>query len=132
MSYGVLADLVVALHAAFLVFVVLGGLLVARWPRVAWLHLPCVIWGVALIATGLECPLTGLEKWFIESGGAEPYAGGFVDHYVEDIVYPDELTPVLWAVAVGCFVVGYRRAWSVAAKPRQGRPRQDSNLRRTV
>src|SRR5688572_10605992 len=122
MPYGALADLVVVLHAAFLVFVVLGGLLLARWPKVARLHLPCVVWGVALISTGVDCPLTALEKWFIESSGSEPYAGGFVDHYVEDVLYPDELTPLFWALAVACFVVGYRRAWSRAAKTRRWAP----------
>ncbi|HEY8550184.1 MAG TPA: DUF2784 domain-containing protein, partial [Vicinamibacterales bacterium] len=61
MLFGLLADIVLVLHAAFIVFVVLGGLLVARWPRMAWVHLPAVFWGVVVEGAGWICPLTPLE-----------------------------------------------------------------------
>ena len=46
--YGVLADVVLAAHFLFVLFVVLGGLLVLRWPRLAWVHLPAAAWGAAI------------------------------------------------------------------------------------
>ena len=102
-----MADLVVVVHLAFLAFVGLGGLLARRAPGVVWLHVPALVWGTLAIGLGLECPLTFLEKALRHAGGETPYAGGFVDRYVEDVVYPDELTPVLWSLVAGIVLVSY-------------------------
>ena len=59
---NLLADLVLLMHGAFIVFVMLGGLLVLRWHRLAWLHLPCAAWGILIELTGWICPLTPLEN----------------------------------------------------------------------
>ena len=61
--YSLLADLVVTLHLAFVGFVVLGGLAVWRWPRLAWVHVPAVVWGVGIELSGAVCPLTPWESW---------------------------------------------------------------------
>ena len=90
--YRVLADLVLVLHLAFVVFVVLGGLLVVRWPRVAWLHIPAASWGVLIEYTGWICPLTPLENSFRVRGGEAGYGGGFFQHYVQLTLYPAGLT----------------------------------------
>ena len=84
----VLADLVVVVHAGFVVFVVLGGLLAVRWPKVAWLHLPAVAWGALVELAGWGCPLTPLEQHL--RGLA--YEGGFVERWCLPILYPDGLT----------------------------------------
>jgi hypothetical protein len=84
----VLADLVVVVHAGFVVFVVLGGLLVLRWPTLVWLHVPAVLWGALVELAGWTCPLTPLEQRLRGQG----YRGGFVDRYCLPILYPDELT----------------------------------------
>ncbi len=107
MGYRFMADLVVVVHVAFLVFVAAGGLLTWRWPRLALLHVPSLAWGVSSITAGLPCPLTALEKRLRELGGDGPYPGGFVDRYVEGVVYPEALTPVLWVVAGVAVAVGY-------------------------
>ena len=107
MPLGALADLVVVLHAAFLVFVGLGGLLTRRAPNLVWLHLPALVWGASTIGVGIQCPLTLLEKRLRRADGQEPYPGGFVDRYIEDVVYPDGLTPVLWSIAAGIAVLSY-------------------------
>jgi hypothetical protein len=86
-----LADLVVLLHLAFIVFVTLGGLLALRWRWLAWVHLPAVGWGVLLEFLGLTCPLTPLENWLRRLGGSQGYSSGFVD-YVLPVVYPAALT----------------------------------------
>lgn len=92
MLFRVLADLVVVVHLAFVLFVVLGGLLVLRWPRAMWLHLPAAAWGVWIELSGGICPLTPLENSLRRSGGLAGYSGGFVERYLLGVLYPDGLT----------------------------------------
>ncbi len=92
MIYRVLADLVLVIHLAFVLFVVLGGLLVPRWPRLAWLHLPAAVWGVLIEYSGWICPLTPLENSFRVRGGEAGYSGGFIQHYIQPTLYPSGLT----------------------------------------
>ena len=101
-----LAHAVVVFHLAFIVFVAVGSLLACRWPWLVWLHLPSVAWGAGIVAIGWDCPLTPLEKWLRRRDG-ESYEGGFVDHYLEDVVYPEELTPPLRALAAVLIAAGY-------------------------
>lgn len=91
-SYGALADLVVVVHLAFVAFVVFGGLLVLRRPRLAWLHLPAAVWGVMIEFAGWMCPLTPLENALRLRGGEAGYSGGFVEHYLLPVLYPSGLT----------------------------------------
>ena len=90
--FRVAADLVVVVHAAFVVFVILGGLVVARWPRMAWLHLPAVAWGVVIELAGWICPLTPLENYLRERAGSSAYPGDFIEHYLVPVLYPAQLT----------------------------------------
>ena len=93
MTHRVLADATVAFHLLFIVFVVLGGLVVVRVPRVAWLHLPAAAWVVWLELTGAICPLTPLENALRQQAGQAGYEGGFIDHYLMPVIYPAGLTP---------------------------------------
>jgi len=92
MIYSLLADLVVLIHFAFILFAVLGALLVARWPRLIWLHLPAVVWAMAIEFFGMICPLTPLENWLLARGGEAGYQESFVQHYIAALVYPGEIT----------------------------------------
>ena len=92
MIYRALADLILALHLVFVLFVVLGGLLVLKWPRIAWLHIPAAIWGVLIEFTGWICPLTPLENSLRTRGGEAGYSGGFIEHYIQPLLYPAGLT----------------------------------------
>ncbi|WP_164101538.1 DUF2784 domain-containing protein [Candidatus Laterigemmans baculatus] len=92
MLYRGLADAVLLAHLAFVLFVVLGSLLVLRWPRLAWLHMPAAIWGVIITFAGWPCPLTPLEKHLRRLGGEAGYEGGFIDHYLTSILYPSGLS----------------------------------------
>jgi len=92
MLYAVLADIVVLVHAAFVLFVVCGGLLVLRWRRAAWLHLPAAAWGALVEAAGWICPLTPLENRLRLLAGQETYATDFIDHYLMPVLYPAALT----------------------------------------
>ena len=87
MIYRFLAELVLVFHFCFVLFVVLGGVLVLRWPSVLWLHLAAFAWGVLVQCFFWTCPLTPLENWFRRLGGQSEYAGGFVDHYISSILY---------------------------------------------
>jgi Protein of Unknown function (DUF2784) len=90
--YPIFADLVVWIHLAFVVFVVLGGVLVMRWPRLIWVHLPAVMWGVIIELCGWICPLTPLENWLRRKGGGENDHSDFVAHYLLPMLYPQGLT----------------------------------------
>ena len=81
-------DLVVAVHLLFVVFVVIGGLLLLRWPGLIWLHLPAVAWGVFIEFSGGICPLTPLENQLRLEAGQDAYSGGFVEHYRFGTNYP--------------------------------------------
>jgi len=90
--YALLADAVLVLHFLFVAFVVAGGLLVLRWPRIAWLHLPAAAWGVVIEFAGWICPLTPLENHLRARAGQTPYMGGFVEYYLLPVLYPEGLT----------------------------------------
>jgi hypothetical protein len=115
MGYRVAADLVVIVHALVVLFVVLGGLLVLRWPRVAWLHVPAMVWGILIEWSGGICPLTPLENRLRRLGGERGYAGGFVEHYVIPVLYPEALTPqIQWLLGgsiLGVNLVVYGLLW---------------------
>ena len=95
MIYRILADAVVLLHFTFVIFVVLGGFLLQRWPRLVYIHVPVAVWGVLIEFAGWICPLTPLENHFRRLGGEAGYEGGFIDHYIIPILYPGALTRTL-------------------------------------
>ncbi len=106
MGYALAADGVVLLHALFIAFAVLGGLLAVRRTWVAALHLPTVAWAAWIELSGGICPLTPLENRLRELAGERGYAGGFVEHYLLPVIYPPGLTPaVQWALAATVVVV---------------------------
>jgi len=92
MLYALLADLMLFLHATFILFVVFGGVLVLWHRRVAWLHVPCALWGIIIEFQGWVCPLTYLENDLRVAAGTSGYTGGFIDHYLVPLVYPLGLT----------------------------------------
>ena len=92
------ADVVLLAHFAFIVFVVIGGLLVLRLPRFAWLHVPAIAWAVFVEATGRICPLTYVENAFRAHAGLAGYGGDFLSHYLLRLIYPAGLTPATQGV----------------------------------
>jgi hypothetical protein len=90
--FAVAAAGVVIVHVAFVVFVVLGGLLVVRWPRLIWLHLPAAAWGVLIEFADWICPLTPLENALRERAGLAAYSGDFIGAHVLPLLYPEQLT----------------------------------------
>ncbi|RNC67467.1 MAG: DUF2784 domain-containing protein [Desulfuromonadales bacterium] len=124
MVFSLLADLIVFLHALFVIFVVAGGVAVLRWRRLAWLHLPAAVWGAYIELSGGVCPLTHLEVYLRRLAGEAGYAGSFLGHYLVPLLYPAGLTRggqivlgvgvVLLNLVVYAVVLGrkrYRRGW---------------------
>ena len=92
MVYHALADLVLVLHLAFIVFVLAGGLLALCWRRAPLVHLPAALWGVFVEVSGGVCPLTPLENMLRGAAGDSAHAGGFIEHHLVSIIYPAALT----------------------------------------
>lgn len=92
MLYSILADSVLLFHLCFILFVGGGGLVVLRWPKAVWLHLPVAVWGVWIELSGNICPLTPLENSLRRMAGEQGYQGGFIEHYLLPIIYPPGLT----------------------------------------
>lgn len=122
MIFRRLADGVLLLHLAFLLFVTLGGWLALRRPRMAWIHLPLAAWGVFVEYAGVVCPLTPLENYLRQRGGEASYAGGFIDHYITAVLYPMGLTRAM-QIALGSAVLALNVAiyWRVIRKTRAAR-----------
>jgi len=107
MPYDLLADAVVVLHFTFVVFVVLGGFLALRWRWVWWPHLAAVAYGAGIVLIGWSCPLTDLERALREAGGDEPSTRGFVERYLEGVIYPGDRTPTMRALAAVAIAVSW-------------------------
>ena len=111
MTYRLLADIALVVHLLFIAFVIGGGFLALRWPRLAWLHVPCFAWGVLIEFAGWICPLTPIENALRVAGGEAGYTGGFIEHYILPIVYPGGLTREiqigLGVAALGINVLAY-------------------------
>jgi len=92
MFYRLLADSIVLVHFVFAVFAVFGGILIFRWRKVVWIHIPCALWAALVETAGWFCPLTPLENTLRIRSGAVGYDGGFVEHYILPLLYPVDLT----------------------------------------
>ncbi len=92
MPFQLAAEAVLTVHLAFIAYVVLGGLLVARYARSVRLHIPVALWGVFVELTGWGCPLTALENSLLRRAGEAGYPGGFVERYLLPLIYPGNLT----------------------------------------
>jgi hypothetical protein len=103
--YQFIADFILVVHLAFIAFVLAGGLLLLRWPRLFWLHLPAVSWTVFVELTGGVCPLTPLENYFRALGRGDVFQGDFVGRYLLPLVYPAALTPSIQAVLAGVVIL---------------------------
>lgn len=98
-----LADTVVVIHMAFVVFVVAGGLLLFRWRWVVWLHVPAMVWGGFAEFANCACPLTRLERWLRTVAHVRATSGDFLQHYLFPFLY-QALTTVQSHMLLGSLV----------------------------
>lgn len=123
MLYRILAGAVVVLHLGFVLFVAAGGLLVRRWRRLAWAHLPALAWGVWIELSGGICPLTPLENELRRIGGEAAYRGDFVGHYLLPVLYPEGLDRgIQAALAAGVLALNAAVYWRVLRRTRRSPP----------
>jgi hypothetical protein len=100
------ADVLLLLHAAFVVFAVFGGLLALKWHSMPWLHLPAALWAAGIELAGGICPLTHWENHFRQAAGAAGYTQSFVEHHLLGVLYPEGLTrEIQYALAALVIVV---------------------------
>jgi hypothetical protein len=133
MVFQILADATVVVHLAFVLFVVLGGLLVLWRPWIAWLHVPAAIWGAWIEFAGWICPLTPFENWLRRRGGGAGYSAGFVEQYLLPVLYPAALTRelqwVLGAIVIvinaAVYAIIFRNRGHVQGLPDHRRRRPD-------
>lgn len=104
MWYLIAADLVLVAHVLFIGFVVVGSFLTWRWPRVIWVQLPAMVYGALVELAGFACPLTAIQNYLLRRGGEAGYRGGFISHYLVQVIYPPGLTRGL-QIGLGLFVV---------------------------
>ncbi|MFF0339174.1 DUF2784 domain-containing protein [Kribbella sp. NPDC004875] len=117
MIWRVLADVVMVVHAALLLFFLIGGFLAWRWPRLIWAHLAIVVWNVVIVLVDFGCPVTATEKYFRRLGGESVYPAGYIHHYLEGHLWPEGATPVVEKIGfilvlisyTGFFVLRHRR-----------------------
>jgi hypothetical protein len=128
MLYRQLADVVMLVHFGFILFVAIGGILAWRWRKLIALHLASVVWGIGIILIGYECPLTPLERYFRRRGGEEGYeeGWGFVDAYIEGVIYPEEYTSLLRALAAALIAIGWF-GYLLRRRSRQDPGRRDAH-----
>jgi hypothetical protein len=121
-AYSLLADAVVLVHALFVAFVVLGGLLAFRWPRIAWAQLACAAYGLLIELVGWVCPLTPLENRFRALAGDGTYEGGFIRHYLIPLLYPEPFPSWLGGVLAATVVIVNAAVYAVLFVRRRRAP----------
>jgi hypothetical protein len=122
MAYRAAADAILATHLAFVLFAVFGALLILRWPRLAWLHIPAVVWAAFVEFNGTICPLTPLEVILRRQAGEAGYGGGFIDHYFMSLLYPEGLTRDMQTMLGAIVVVINAAIYIVAFMRRRASP----------
>ena len=121
MLFKLAADLVVILHGGFILFVMAGGFLSLKWPRLAWAHLPAFVWGSLVEFVGGYCPLTPLEQMLRQLAGEGGYSGGFIEHYIVPVIYPVGLTREM-QILFGAIVLGVNAvAYGLLFRQKRGR-----------
>ena len=122
MIYRLLADLVMVVHGALLVFFVIGGFLAWRWLKLIWIQLLIIAWNVTIVVVDFGCPVTAAEKWLIRRGGEQPYAGGYIRHYLDGTVYPAGYTWLVELVTFAIVLISYAGLlWWRVIRPRRAR-----------
>jgi len=128
MEPSLIADSVVVVHLAFIIFVIFGGFLSFRWPKVAWFHVPAFLWGGLIEIGGWVCPLTYLENDLRIKSVAGEYQRTFVEQYIIPLIYPDLLFPGGFPrsgfIAIGIAVLFLNAViyWRLRKKWRAGKP----------
>ncbi|MFC0625002.1 DUF2784 domain-containing protein [Kribbella deserti] len=104
---ALLAEIVMVVHGAMLVFFVVGGFLAWKWPKLIWLHLLIGLWNITIVLVDFPCPVTAVEKHLRRDAGQVPYEGGYIKHYVDGTVYPAGHTWLAEIIGFALVVISY-------------------------
>ena len=122
-----LADAVVAVHYAYMAYLIVGGFIAWLWRWTIWAHAAAVAWAIAIIATKVPCPLTALQNHFRHSAGERPLSDSFINLYIRGTFYPADqqtIARVVLAVIVLASWIGFalvqRRGTPDRARARDG------------
>ena len=121
MIYSFLADLLVLFHLVFILYVIAGALLIFKWTKTFWLHLPSCFWGMTVEFTGWICPLPPWEIQLRRLAGEEGYTGSFIEHYLIPIIYPSGLTREVQMVLGGTVLIVNLRLYTLILIKRRKR-----------
>ncbi|WP_036436121.1 DUF2784 domain-containing protein [Mycobacterium sp. URHB0044] len=128
-AYALVVVLAAGAHFAFIAYMVVGGFLALRWPRTIWLHVPVVIWGIAIELIDFVCPLTWLERWARAKAGMAPMpVDGFIDYYLTGVVYPESAEYPVLALALLTVLV----SWALFARRRRTSTQNSGDRARQV
>ena len=129
MFYRLAADLVLVTHLAFILLVIGGAVLVFRYPKFVWIHIPVAVWGAFVEVTGRICPLTTLENHLRISAGQEGYASSFVEQYIVPVIYPAGLTRNIqfWLAGLVIAINVILYTWIWLGKPSKRRDKNSDN-----
>ena len=105
MRYALAADAVMLVHFLFIAFALFGSLLLSKWPKLIWLHLPAFAWGIYIELSGNICPLTHFENEYRALAGESTYGEGFITHYLQPLIYPAGFTRGWAYFALGVLLV---------------------------
>jgi hypothetical protein len=130
MGYRVLIPLILAAHYAYLAYLVAGGFLAWRWPRTWWLHVVAAAWGVAVVGLRLDCPLTYAEDWARRRAGQPPVTRGFIDRYVEGVLFPRQYADAVLAMVALVILISWI-GFTVREARRRPRPARSRSRSRT-
>ncbi len=89
--FEIFATLTLLLHFSFILFVIFGALLILRFKKIIYFHIPAVAWGAYIEFSHSICPLTHLENYFFKKAGKDQYSIDFIENYVFKIIYPPAL-----------------------------------------
>jgi hypothetical protein len=105
--YRVLAEATMVVHFAFVVYVVVGGFLAWRWPKTIVLHVVAASWGLVISVFSLACPLTPVEDRFRRLADEQGLSSGFIDTYIEGVLYPERFVEEVRAAAAVVVVISW-------------------------
>ena len=89
--FEIFATLALLLHFSFILFVIFGAILILKFKKIIYVHIPAVTWGVYIELSHSTCPLTHLENFFLKKAGKDQYSVDFIENYIFKIIYPPAL-----------------------------------------
>ena len=90
-AFEIFATLALLLHFSFILFVIFGAILILKFKKIIYLHIPAVAWGAYIELSHSICPLTHLENFFLKKAGKDQYSVDFIENYIFKIIYPPAL-----------------------------------------